>query len=101
MQNDAESRGGDNASVVCPKFLAVKHYKFVDYATQVYSAFVALLILFFHNGTVPHWPWFVLAHVVGMVLVHGLIQLHAKHPSNETLDFFRSFYPVILYMPFF
>jgi membrane-associated phospholipid phosphatase len=79
----------------------VKHYKFVDYATQAYSALVALLILFFHNHTVPRWPWFVLAHVVGMVLVHGLIQLHAKHPSNETLDFFRSFYPVILYMPFF
>jgi hypothetical protein len=29
------------------------HYTFVDYATQSYLAAVGLLILFFHNATVP------------------------------------------------
>jgi hypothetical protein len=31
----------------------VKNYTFVDYATQAYLALVGLLILLFHNATVP------------------------------------------------
>ncbi len=97
------SQGGDlrHASVVYPKFLAVKHYTFVDYATQAYSAFVALLILLFHNQTVPSWPLLLVAHAVGLGLVHGLIELREKHPSNRLLDFLRCFYPVLLYTAFY
>jgi len=79
----------------------VKHYAFIDYATQAYLAIVALLILALHGTAVPLWPWLVSAHAIGMVLVHGLIQSHARWPENRILDFLRHFYPVLLYIGFF
>jgi len=81
--------------------MAVKNYTFVDYATQAYIALVGLLILLFHNSTVPDWPGLLSAHVVGLGLVHWLIQAHAKRKSAPLLDFLRHFYPVLLYTAFF
>jgi membrane-associated phospholipid phosphatase len=79
----------------------VKHYTFVDYATQAYIALVGLLILCFHNSTVPAWPWLLGAHAACLVLVHALIQVHARPKPGRVLDFLRHFYPVILYTAFF
>jgi len=79
----------------------VKHYTFVDYTTQAYMALVGLLILCFHNSTVPHWPQLLGAHVVTLVLVHLLILAHARRPAGGLLDFLRHFYPVLLYTAFF
>jgi len=79
----------------------VKNYTFVDYATQAYLALVGLLILFFHNDTVPGWPRLLGAHAVGLVLVHGLIQAHARSKTIWLLDFVRHFYPVLLYTALF
>jgi membrane-associated phospholipid phosphatase len=79
----------------------VKNYTFVDYATQAYMALVGLLILCFHNATVPQWPYLLGAHVAGLVLVHWLIQLHARYKAVKLLDFLRHFYPVLLYTAFF
>ena len=79
----------------------VKHYAFIDYATQGYMAFVALLILAFHGDSVPFWPWLLAAHAAGMALVHWLIRTQARHPANRVLDFLRHFYPVILYVGFY
>jgi membrane-associated phospholipid phosphatase len=79
----------------------VKNYTFVDYATQAYMALVGLLILLFHNSTVPDWPRLLGAHVVGLVLVHWLIQAHARRKPAPPLDFLRHFYPVLLYTAFF
>ena len=79
----------------------MKNYTFVDYATQAYMALVGLLILLFHNSTVPDWPRLLGAHVVGLVLVHWLIQAHAKQKPVPLLDFLRHFYPVLLYTAFF
>lgn len=94
----------------------MKHYTFVDYATQAYCALVALLILGFHNGTVRHWPWLVAANLAAFLLVHGLIAWHARRlatqpgaaqpasgraATDKALDFLRSFYPVLLYTWFF
>ena len=79
----------------------MKHYTFVDYATQAYMALVALLILLFHNSTVPNWPGLLGAHLACLVLVHLLIQTHARHKSGKLLDFLRHFYPVLLYTAFF
>jgi len=79
----------------------MKHYVFVDYATQGYLALVGVLILLFHNATVPHWPWFLGAQLAGLVLVHGLISWHARGRPGRTLDFLRHFYPVLLYTWFF
>ena len=90
----------------------MKHYTFADYATQTYLALVGLLILFFHNGTVPHWPVLFGAHAAALVLVHWLIWAYARWGSGRgepvarglalrALDFIRHFYPVVLYTPFF
>lgn len=77
--------------------LTVKHYTFVDYATQGYLALVGLILLGLHGPSVPHWPLLLAAHAAAIGLVHALIQLHAAHPGNRVLDFFRHFYPVLLY----
>jgi membrane-associated phospholipid phosphatase len=78
-----------------------KHYAFVDYATQAYSALTGLLILCFHNQTVERWGWLVAAHAAGLVLVHGLILAAGRFPANRALDLLRHFYPVLLYTAFF
>jgi len=79
----------------------VKNYTFVDYATQAYLALVGLLILSFHNSTVPDWPRLLGLHAAGPVLVHWLIQAHARRKPAPLLDFLRHFYPVLLYTAFF
>lgn len=79
-----------------------RHYTFVDYATQIYSGLVALMVLFLHNHTVPDWPLFVVAHLVGLGIVHAIVHLHgeARHP-NRFLVGLRHFYPVVTYLFFF
>lgn len=79
----------------------MKRYTFVDYATQGYIAVVGLLILCFHNATVPGWEKLVPIHILGLVLVHVLITAHATRPRNKVLDFLRHFYPVLLYTAFY
>jgi len=79
----------------------MKHYAFIDYATQGYMTVVALLILLFHGDSVPFWPWLLAAHATGIALVHWLIHAHARHPANRILDLLRHFYPVLLYVGFF
>ena len=75
----------------------IGHYTFVDYVTQGYLALVGLIILCLPGRTVPHWPLLLAANGVGIALVHALIQSYAAHPRNRALDFFRHFYPVLLY----
>lgn len=79
----------------------MKHYTFIDYVTQGYLVVVGLLILLFHGVAVPGWPWLVGGHLLGMLLVHWLIQTYARHPENRSLDFLRHFYPVFLYIGFY
>lgn len=78
-----------------------RHYAFIDYATQLYVAFVGLIILCLHDHVVPHWPLLVLAHAAGLGLIHALIQSQAARPKNRMLDFLRHFYPVLLYTGFY
>ncbi|HEX5400391.1 MAG TPA: phosphatase PAP2 family protein [Verrucomicrobiae bacterium] len=73
------------------------HYVFVDYATQIYVALVALIVLLGHNTRVHEWPMILLAHGIGLILIHLLIQLHARHSANPLLDFLRCFYPILCY----
>lgn len=79
----------------------MKHYTFIDYATQGYLALVALIVLVLHGDAVPGWRWLVAAHVVALVLVHWLLLAHAARPKNRVLDFLRHFYPVLLYTAFY
>jgi membrane-associated phospholipid phosphatase len=80
---------------------ALKHYTFVDYATQSYVLLVGLLILLFHNQTVPAWGWLVAGHAAGLAAIHGLIQARVRKPECRILDFLRHFYPVLTFAPLF
>lgn len=77
------------------------HYTFVDYASQAYSALVLVLILFFHNQTVPHWGWLAAAHLAGLAVVHGLVRWTGGGWPARVVDFLRHFYPVPFYLWFF
>lgn len=79
----------------------MKHYSFVDYATQAYVASVGLIVLLFHGARLTAWPWLLLAHGVGLALIHGLIQLAAQFPSNRPLDLLRHYYPIPLFIAFY
>jgi membrane-associated phospholipid phosphatase len=79
----------------------MKRYAFVDFATQGYIALVALLVLLFHGERVPAWPWLLLAHGIGLILIHGLIQVYARFPTNKPLDLVRHYYPIPLFIAFY
>jgi len=79
----------------------VKHYKFIDYATQGYMALVGLLILLEHNQTVPEWPYLVAGHAVCIGLVHLLIRAHGAGSPPRWLDWLRHLYPILLYVAFY
>lgn len=79
----------------------MNRYKFVDYATQGYIAFVALLVLGCHDSQLAAWPWVVAAHAVVLGLIHLLIQVAGTYPQNRFLDFLRHFYPILLFTAFY
>ena len=79
----------------------MKHYTFIDYATQGYIALVAAIILLLHGNAVPGWGWLCGAHLLCLGLVHWLIHASTARPANRLLDFLRHFYPVLLYTGFY
>jgi len=79
----------------------MKHYTFIDYVTQGYLMLVGVLVLLFHGDRVPLWPLLIVAHVIGISLVHLLIRFHATRRTGWLLDFLRHFYPVLLYTGFY
>lgn len=79
----------------------MKRYAFIDYATQGYMALVGVIILLFHSDRLPGWPWLLLAHVAGLVVVHSVIVLYAHFPRHRVLDFLRHYYPILLYTGFY
>jgi len=78
-----------------------KHYRFVDWATQIYAVTAGLLILLFHGDAVRGWPWLVAAHGLVVVLVHGLVQVAAQGRGGAPVRFLREFYPILLYTGFY
>jgi membrane-associated phospholipid phosphatase len=76
-------------------------YKFVDYATQGYTLLVGLLILLFHNATVPHWRWLFASHITILLIIHFVVRRYEAGRSGPVVDFLRHFYPVLLYAWFF
>lgn len=79
----------------------MKRYTFVDYATQGYIAFVALLVVIFHDSRLAAWPWVLAAHAAVFGLIHLLIRTARAFPQNRFLDFLRHFYPILLYTVFY
>ena len=52
----------------------MKNYTFVDYATQVYIAFVGLIVLGFHGTHLAAWPWLLLKFCVGSPTMRDRVQ---------------------------
>jgi membrane-associated phospholipid phosphatase len=75
-------------------------YRSVDYLTQGYAALVALLVLFFHDSSVPVWPLVVAGHLLAILGVHALIRI-ADRAESGFVHLLRSFYPMILYTFFY
>ncbi len=79
----------------------IKHYLFIDYVTQGYILVVGLLVLLFHNQTVPGWGWLIVAHAAVLLLVHLLVRAGERGRGGGVVDFLRHFYPVLLYAAFY
>lgn len=76
-------------------------YGFVDAATQIYSALVALLLIGRYPQAPTYWPWLVLSHFLGACALHGVIQLHHQRPGHRGLDLLRHIYPLPLFVGFY
>jgi len=79
----------------------LKRYTFADWATQCYLVLVGLLILCFHNPTVPTWRWLLTTHAGLIILIHGLVVSAARGWGGKALAFLRQFYPMFLYAWFY
>ena len=67
----------------------MRHYRFVDYATQLYLVAVGLLMVVLGGERVRLWPYLLCAHVAGMAAIHLLIVTHARRPRNRAVDLLR------------
>lgn len=79
----------------------MRHYRFVDWATQAYLLVVAGLIAVFHGGKVPGWHWLLMAHAVVIGLIHGLVLAYEGGYRPGWMAFLRYMYPVLLYTGFY
>lgn len=79
----------------------MKHYRFVDHATQGYIALVAVLIACLHGERLAAWPWLLLAHAGGFALIHLLINVSVRFPAKRALGFLRDYYPILLFTAFY
>jgi membrane-associated phospholipid phosphatase len=79
----------------------IRHYLFIDYATQGYIVAVGLLVVLFHNPTVPRWGLLVGAHAAALVLIHLMVRAHGRGRGGGVVDLLRHFYPVLLYAAFY
>jgi membrane-associated phospholipid phosphatase len=76
----------------------VRRYALIDWATQGYTALVAVLVGCFHNGSTPGWPWLVTGHLALLGLVHGLIVGEGRwRVAEKGWSFVRHYYPIPLY----
>jgi len=74
-----------------------RSYRFVDYVNQIYLFVVGVVILFFHNESIPDFQLLLLAHGAGILVIHGFVVGSARWPENRFFSFFRHFYPLLLY----
>ena len=78
----------------------MKHYKFIDWATQLYLLLIGLLVVCFHGDRVPGWAWVALAHLACLVSIHLLV-IAASPGRAGVIGFLRHFYPLLLYAAFY
>lgn len=93
--------GSEKRPTACISERLSRDYRLLDWGTQGYSLLVTILILFFHNETVPRWYLLVAAHLVTLTLVHLLISYGSRPNANKFLIFLRTYYPIILYTGFY
>lgn len=73
------------------------HFRVMDIACAGYLGSVGFLLIFFHN-TVVFWPRYVLIHAVLVFAILELVRVGEKNPQNKILWFFRTFYPIAVFL---
>lgn len=76
-------------------------YRFIDWATQAYNAFVAVVIVGVHNDRFAPWPWLLAGHAAVAVLVHVLARSDRQPARPAALRLLREFLPILLYTAFY
>lgn len=99
--NSADASGQKPPATPAPRQGCFANYRFIDYATQGYLALVGLIILALHSPRQPLWPRLLLLHAVGLIVIHTLIQIHARWPAQRLVAFLRNYYPILLYTFFY
>ncbi len=72
-------------------------FRLMDINTLIYYGLVGFLLIFFHKS-VKYWPLYVLIHAAVVLLVLELIRFGEKYPQKKTLWFFRTMYPLPLFL---
>ncbi|MGB3861432.1 MAG: hypothetical protein WA915_05075, partial [Candidatus Aminicenantaceae bacterium] len=72
-------------------------FRVMDIACTGYLGSVGFLLIFFHN-TVVFWPRYVLIHAVLVFAILELVRVGEKNPQNKILWFFRTFYPIAVFL---
>ncbi len=78
--------------------LSLNRYRLVDFATQGYLLFGALVVLALRGN---HWRELLGLHLVGLLAVHGLIRLNPAANGPRWRQLLRDFYPILLYGGFY
>jgi membrane-associated phospholipid phosphatase len=72
-------------------------FRLMDINLSVYMGLIGLLVIFFHKN-VNNWPIHVLIHAGFVIGVLEVVRLGEKHPENKILSFFRTFYPITIFL---
>lgn len=79
----------------------MRHYRFIDVATQAYVLVVTAIVAIPVGRGEAGFGGLLAAHLLGAGLIHGLIQASAARPGRPVLEFLREFYPVLLFPAFY
>lgn len=71
--------------------------RLMDINCLVYYGLVGFLLIFFHRS-VEYWPVYVFIHAAVVILVLELIRFAEKYPQKKTWRFFRTMYPLALFL---
>ena len=82
----------------------MREYRLIDWISQGYAAFVCAMIgvaACLNPGIFPALAPALIAHVAGMLAIHGIVHLATRFPDHKPLAFLRDLYPLIAYIFFY
>lgn len=73
----------------------------MDWATQIFLAWVAFLLVVCWRRSPPVWHWIIAVHLILMAGIHALVRAAARGSPAGIVRFLRETYPLFLYVGFF